>query len=404
MAAPERVEPDILRFEHTPDEAFNLTARPLLPERLLEYTEFEFRQYTQHQGYTDLEFGRILVGGRYHVLARYNMGKGAWSKKYMIVFAGIEYAITATCFDQLKLAEKESNWDAIVKSFRLRKWSERNDAEIKARRSEVAGELFARAYEASSNGRYPEACTLLEQCLTDNPNHILAHKELAFVLKITGDAKGALPHRREVKRLDPSDSVNRFNLAGILYILDDRDEALREVEELIMMDPSNPRFLELRKVIKGGSLTYSQHYDEEFQQHPGKLHPMKLIGSIIPDFKEITFLILRYQWEENLSEEETSNVTLRAIAYICCAIYDVAVSAGVSCLPSPLPNGRRPAWILEGEKSPVSLTLSDIDTTERTCQMTIGAVLMAVGEPQGNRTLWEKIHTGFKTKFSNITI
>ena len=48
------------------------------------------------------------------------------------------------------------------------------------------------------------------------------------------------------------------------------------------------------------------------------------------------------------------------IAYISCAISEVAVRAGLSCQPFPVTNGCRPAWIFEGEKSPIPLTLSDI--------------------------------------------
>ncbi len=137
---------------------------------------------------------------------------------------------------------------------------------------------------------------------------------------------------------------------------------------------------------------------------PGKKRKLKLINSIVPDSPNLTILILLYQWEENLPHEEASDLALRAIAYISCAIYDVTITVGLSCQPSPISNGRRPAWILEGERVPVSLTVSDIDESDRTCQMTIGAMLIAVGEPPSDRTRWEKLHEGFKTKFSVITV
>ena len=393
-----------LIFVHGSHEAFNIIVGFRLPERLLEYTEFEFRQYAQSRGYTDLEFGRILVGGRDHVWARYNMGSGAWSRKYMIVFGGIEYAITATCFDLPTLAERERIWDAIVKSFTLSKQREQDIVTLKAGRSRIAGDLYERAYEAAGEGHYAEACRLLEQCLSENPNHILAHKELAFVLKNMGDVRGALPHRQEVKRLDPSDKVNRFNLAGLLALLEAREDALREVEELLTMEPGNPGFLEFRRVLVGSSLTHPQHYDEESRLQPGRKCNLKLIHSIVPDSPHVTHLMLLYQWDKNLPDEEEKNLALRTIAYVSCAIYDAAMSAGLSCQPSPISNGRRPAWILEGEKSTVSLVLSEVNESEKTCAMTIGAMLTAIHEPPSDRARWEKLHAAFKARFSNICV
>ncbi len=78
-------------------EAFNFEVDALFPERLLEYTEYEFRQYAHQNGFHELVFGRIFVGGKQHVCARYHvldkMGE-RWNKKYMLVFGATEYAIT----------------------------------------------------------------------------------------------------------------------------------------------------------------------------------------------------------------------------------------------------------------------------------------------------------------------
>jgi len=152
------------------------------------------------------------------------------------------------------------------------------------------------------------------------------------------------------------------------------------------------------------SLTYRQFYNEESQLRPGKKRNVKLIDSIVPDSPYLTTLILLYQREENLPHDEARNLALRAVAYISCAIYDVTINAGLLCQPSPIPNGRRPAWILEGERVPVSLTLSDIDESDRTCRMTIGTMSIAVGEPPSDRTRWERLHESFKGKFSVITV
>lgn len=391
------------------DEAFNFEIGPLFPERLLEYTELEFRLYAQNKGYTDLEFGRIMVGGREHVWARYHiqdMMGNRWNKKYIIVFGGTEYTITATCNDPQWLAQREKDWDAIVKSFRLMKSREQAVRAQKARRRDVAGPLYEKAYEAVAEGHYSEARVLLERCLRDNPDHILAHKELAVVLRQLGDVRGALSHRMEVKRLDPSDTLNRVNISALLEVLGARDKALREIEELLVMQPNNREFQALKARLGDNpfNLTYPQHYDEESRQQPGKKRNLKLTSSIIPDFPYVTHLLLLYHWEGDLPDEEARHLALRAIAYICCAIYDVAIDAGLFCQPSPIPNGRRPAWIIEGEKSPVSLILSDIDESERTCQMTIGAMLTSIREPPSDRTRWEKLHAAFKARFSDICV
>ena len=401
---PRTLAADGLLFDHTPIEAFNFVVGFLLPERLLEYKEFEFRQYIQKQRFTDLDFGRISVGGKDHVWARYNMGSATWAKKYMIVFAGVEYAITGSCYDQQALVERERVWDAVVKSFRLSKSAERDADFIVSERTKVAGQLYERAYEAASEGRYSEACALLEQCLRDNPDHVLAHKELAFVLKNVGDVRGALWHRQEVRRLEPSDGVNRFNLAGLFAMLGSREDALREIEALLSMDPNNRMALELRWRLTGALLTYPQHYDEESQQQPGKQRNLKLIGSIVPELPHVTHLLLQYQWEEDVPDEQATRLALRAIAFVACAIYDAATSAGLPCGPSPVSNGRRPAWALAGEKSPVSLILSDTDESERTCQMTIGTMLTFLREPPSDRTRWERLHAAFRAKFADICV
>jgi hypothetical protein len=151
-------------------------------------------------------------------------------------------------------------------------------------------------------------------------------------------------------------------------------------------------------------LTYPQLYKQESNYFPGKKRTLKLKGSIIPDFPYVTHLLLIYEWEDDLPEEEAQNLTNRAIVYVACAIYDVAIEAGLFCQPSPIPNGRRPAWILEREKSPVSLILSDIDLEEKNCHMTIGTMVTRVGGSPSNRAHWEKLHAGFKALLSEICV
>jgi tetratricopeptide (TPR) repeat protein len=234
-------------FNCSPIEMFNIIVGPLIPERILEYTAAEFRQYAESKNYSDLIIGKINIGNKEHVWAKYNMGREHWTKKYMVVFGGIEYAITGTCYNKEKSSEKEEIWDNIVRSFRLSEWRRKQAEALKEYRSLRASELFEKAYEASSEGRYLDACNMLEECLEKDPNHILAHKEIAFILKNTGDPNRALSHRIKVKELDPSDRVNLYNLAMLFYILGDKAEAMKEINELLKMNPNNKRYIETRR-------------------------------------------------------------------------------------------------------------------------------------------------------------
>jgi tetratricopeptide (TPR) repeat protein len=247
------------------DEAFNFVIGPLFPVPPLEDTELEFTLYAQNREYTELEFGRITVGGKDHVWARYHihdrLGK-RWNKKYMLVFGVTEYSITATCNDPLWFARRERDWDAIVSSFRLLapvddvaasvpgalayQGKKRELLESLLLRREITGTLYGRAYEAVAAGQYSTARRLLEQCLQERPDHTLAHKEMAVVLKKLGNMQGACRHRREVKRLAPSDTVNRVNLAELLAGLGRKHQALQEADELLALEPDNARFQALR--------------------------------------------------------------------------------------------------------------------------------------------------------------
>jgi hypothetical protein len=143
-------------------ERFNIVIGPLIREPLLDHTEQEFRRLTQAQGYTELSLGRMLVGGRTHVWARYHLNSGDATKKYLLVFDETEYAITATCFDQQAYATREQIWDTVVSSFRLLPKIETNTVDehqimLRSQRLFDQGHGYFRA------GRYHEALALFEQ-------------------------------------------------------------------------------------------------------------------------------------------------------------------------------------------------------------------------------------------------
>jgi len=250
------------------DEAFNFVINPLGIEPSLEDTELEFTIWAQDHRFHDVEFGRITVVNRDHVWARYRiegqMGT-RWNKKYMIVLNATEYSITGTCNDPQWFAGREQAWDAIVESFRLLTPIDDPDQDtyrnhrLLAQRRELnerrllmrtaAGVLYGRAFDAVESGDYSEARALLEQCLSETPDHTLAHKEMAVVLKKLGDRKGALRHRKELKRLAPSDYDSRTDLVELLAGCGHRKEAMREVDELIALVPNDSRFQELKKSL-----------------------------------------------------------------------------------------------------------------------------------------------------------
>jgi tetratricopeptide (TPR) repeat protein len=248
--APLVLSRDNILFDRLPFERFNFVVGPLNPERLLESTQIEFIQYARSKGYTNVEFGGITIENSEHVWARYNMGNDHWTKKYMIVFGYIEYAITATCYDKKKVNEYANQWDNIVKTFRLLNWRKQQVNDIKQERMRIASELYEKGYEAAAEGRYQEACLILESCLKENPDHILAHKELAFILKNTGNVKGALVHRQIVKQLDPTDQVNQYNLSIILFMLGSKEEAIHEIDDLIIKYPYDLDYINTKEYFQ----------------------------------------------------------------------------------------------------------------------------------------------------------
>ena len=151
-----------ISFGCGPNEAFNFQIGLLIPETLLDETEREFKRYAQEKGYTELELGRVGVGGKDHVWARYGMGFGDRTKKYMIVFGETEYAITATCFDQKAFAEREKIWDAIIATFRLPpKTKTRSVGDVEGMFQ--AAQFFELGSSYFRSGRYQEALEQFER-------------------------------------------------------------------------------------------------------------------------------------------------------------------------------------------------------------------------------------------------
>jgi hypothetical protein len=84
-------------------------------------SELIFILNAEKMNYTDLEFGRITIGGRAHTCVQYTMNSKARLKKYLIILNGMGYAITASCAIKHKLPTSEKIWDGIAQSLRLLK-------------------------------------------------------------------------------------------------------------------------------------------------------------------------------------------------------------------------------------------------------------------------------------------
>jgi tetratricopeptide (TPR) repeat protein len=302
---PPGMQKDVFQYGNY-EEAFNFEIAPLFPEPLLTDTEVEFKLFVRTRGFRDLRMGRIVVAGKEHVCASYSiddeMGK-RWNKKYMIVFGGVEYAITGTSQDLHWFAKREKDWDAIIQTFRVVKpYDDSANSTDKAERDReqrreivqkriqmrnALGELYAQAYEFVAMGRYREARSLLEKCLEENPDHVMAHKEMAVVLEKLGDIKGAIHHRREVKRLSPEDEVNRSKLDRLLIGSGKESEDLHNVREFLKTAPGHPVYRDIEKQL---SRSQGANYKVTFYS--------SLICLLLSDisFFYPEYIVIRYVW------------------------------------------------------------------------------------------------------------
>ena len=613
-------------------EAFNIQTGPLITKPALSETEQEFIQYARTNGYGNVETGRIVVEDQEHLWARYQMGVGSWTKKYMIVLNDMEYAITATCFDHSSLDTNEKTWDKIVRSFRIirkdsfdvhkvlqilampvrlneiprrielcqqalahvdRKidpelWAGlevelaknvgqnpqgdraenieqailHNQSGLEVFNRKVYPENWANIHiNLGSNFRnrlYGDHAENLEQALVhcqqgldvvtkkDSPflwasghnnlanvyrdrihgerasnlehaidhikqsldvltrnafpfhwataqnnlgnayqDRILGERELnieqaifcyqqalevfkretypedwawtqcnlgtSYHSRVRGDksenmetsilhskralevfTKETLPEKWALTHVNLGNAylvrkvgertenlklgIDHFQLAlsvftqlsyperwaGLQFHIATANQWLSENKLETTAMENNENTSEVRPPAI--HLTYPGFYNEIVGHNPDTKRRLKLIYSDIPDNKFAKSMLLVYQWEDELSSDLAESLKRRTAVYLACAIYDAAKSGGVPCAVSPIPNGQRPAWMVEGESSPVSLTLSDIEIDDRTLQMSIGPVVVALHSLPVNKVPLEKIMNGFREKFSEIMV
>lgn len=108
-------------FSNGNKEYLNIVVELMQPEIPPDINELIFTLRAQEMNYTDLQFGRITVGGRVHATVSYVMNRKGWLKKYLIVLNGYGYALTASCPLEHIKPMVEVNWNHIAASFRLLK-------------------------------------------------------------------------------------------------------------------------------------------------------------------------------------------------------------------------------------------------------------------------------------------
>ncbi|MCP4371130.1 MAG: tetratricopeptide repeat protein [Deltaproteobacteria bacterium] len=255
------------------NESCNINVETMTPELPPDVTELLFTLEAQDMEYVNCEFGRITIEDKRHTWTRYEHAGKVWSKKYLIVGGGQGYAITAACNNRSLFAQREKVWDEVALSFRLLLPIDNSVAEfnnssrayrtisqfretLEMRVERRARNLsYGRACEAIEDNRYSDARIWLEKCrdefLEDNiETQVFILKKLVSVCEKLGDKKAILRYRKEIKRINPSDYVNRKNLVELLVGYGYRKEAMDEVEELIALDPNNNSFQELKASLE----------------------------------------------------------------------------------------------------------------------------------------------------------
>lgn len=149
---------------------------------------------------------------------------------------------------------------------------------------------FIKATELFSSGKLAQAEEITRNIIKINPNDVVAMRLLAEIaLKIgrLGDAKNLL---KQCIELAPAYRHARHNYAVALYRKQEIEEALKQIELLIAIDPKNENYLVLKAAIfarKGDNETAIDIYEDILAAQPdqGKVqlsygHTLKTVGRI----------------------------------------------------------------------------------------------------------------------------
>jgi tetratricopeptide (TPR) repeat protein len=227
----------------------------------------------------------------------------------------------------------------------------------------------------------------------------LAHRNLgsAYLIRRTGE-----------KDANQKQAMTHLQLAMSVYSQQTHPEEWAQTQQRLALlnqqRDSSVTTSESSTNKQPSRLTYPELYDVSFGLHPDKKYHLRLIYSDVPDEKYSTNLLMVYQWDGDLSNEEADILRLRTAVYLSCAIFDVARSASVPCDVCQVRNGQRPTWTIAGEGSPVSVTLSEYDTSDRTLQISLGPIVVVMGQLPRNKTSLKKLMEGFRDMYCEIDI
>ncbi len=146
--------------------------------------------------------------------------------------------------------------------------------------------------------------------------------------------------------------------------------------------------------------TYLQHYEQVAQSAAGQ--PCELTLAEVAE--QGPYVTLIYRWRDDLTYEEADRLDSRVRAYVTCAIYDAAISTGMSCQPGPS-HGQRPSWLIAEQNIPISLVSAEFDNSERVCRLLVGPIMTILksGMPRGPDPVARKLAQAFQSCFARIT-
>jgi aspartyl/asparaginyl beta-hydroxylase (cupin superfamily) len=115
-------------------------------------------------------------------------------------------------------------------------------------------QLIKAAYEALGSGRQAEADSLMREAELAGPRHPLVLNELGHRRLMAGNVAGAFEVLDQSTKDDPENPSAWINLAAALRGLDRRDEEMRALDRVLVLDPGN-----LRALLQKGSLQELQN-------------------------------------------------------------------------------------------------------------------------------------------------
>ena len=133
-------------------------------------------------------------------------------------------------------------------------------------------------------GRFAEARDQLQQLVQRRPDSADLQIDLAETRLRLGDGTGALAAFRRAHELNPADSRAAFGFAKLLEATGHRQEAEAAYEQVLKIDPNNPRALNNLAYLKADqgvdldrALTMAQHAVEGLPGQPGCVDTLALV-------------------------------------------------------------------------------------------------------------------------------